>query len=98
MGKCNGQETEIRSLFPNKIWEVVESPPNWEIASSHWVLNGRYIDVNGIIEYYKARLLGQGCTQKFGHDFKEAFSPIVWLESIRFLLAIETQHKLQVHQ
>ena len=43
------------------------------------------------MEHYKARLVAQGCTQKFGRDYKEAFSPVVRFESI---LAVGAQQKL----
>ena len=40
----------------------------------------------------------QGCTQKFGVDYEETFSPVVRFESIRCLLALGAQHKLKLHQ
>ena len=48
------------------------------------------------MERYKARLVAQGCTQKFG--LEETFSLVVRFESIRFLLAVGAQYKLQLHQ
>ena len=93
----DAMETEMRSLLSNKVWELVEPPPNWKIVGSKWVFK-RKIDANGIVEHYKARLVAQGCTQKFGLDYEETFSPVIRFESIRFLQAVGTQHKLQLHQ
>ena len=90
-------ETEMKSLLSNKVWVLVKPPPNRKIVGSKWVFK-RKIDANGIVERYKARLVTQGCTQKFGLDYEETFSPVVQFESIRFLLAMGAQHKLQLHQ
>ena len=56
------------------------------------------MDADGILECYKAGLAAQGCTQKFGLDYEETFSPVVCFESIKCLLAMETRHKLILHQ
>ena len=93
----NAMETEMRSLLSNKVWELVEPPPNRKIVGSKWVFK-RKIDADGIVECYKARLVAQGCTQKFGLDYEETFSPVIRFESIRFLLAVGAQHKLHLHQ
>ena len=87
----------MKSLLSNKVWELVKPPPNRKIVGSKWVFKLK-IDTNGIVERYEARLLAQGCTQKFGLDYEETFRPVVRFESIRFLLAMGAQHKLQLHQ
>ena len=93
----NAMETEMRSLLANKVWELVEPPPNRKIIGSKWVFKWM-IDANETVDHYKARLVAQGCTQTFGPDYEETFSPIVQFESIRFLLAVGAQHKLQLYQ
>ena len=50
------------------------------------------------MERYKARLVAQGCSQKFGLDYEETFSPVVRFESIRSVVALGAQHKLQLRQ
>ena len=46
----------------------------------------------------KAGLVAQGYTQKFGLDYEKTFSPVVRLESIKSVVALGAQHKLQLHQ
>ena len=73
----------------------MEPPLNRKIVGSKWVLKWK-IDANVIVECYKARLVAQGYTQKFGLDYEETFSPVVQLEYIKLLLAVGAQHKLQL--
>ena len=53
---------------------------------------------NGSIERNKARLVAQGCSQKYGVDYDETFSPVVRSESIRTLIALSVQNGLELHQ
>ena len=90
-------EREMESLHSNEVWDLVKPPPNQKIVGSKWIFK-RKVDVDGTVERYKARLVAQGCTQKFGLDYEETFSPVVRFESIRFVVALGAQHKLQLHQ
>jgi hypothetical protein len=45
-------------------------------------------DEKGDIEWYKARLVGKGFSEKYGIDYKETFSPVIKFSSIRVLLTI----------
>ena len=90
-------EGEMESLHSNDVWELVEPPPNRKIVGSKWIFK-RKVDSDGAVERYKARLVAQGYTQKFGLDYEETFSPVVRFESIRSVVALGVQHKLQLHQ
>ena len=52
---------------------------------------------DGAIERYKARLVAQGFNQQQGADYDETFSPVVRMESLRALVALSTQHNLELH-
>ena len=61
-------EKEMGSLRLNEVWELVELPPNRRIIGSKWVLK-RKVDADEEVERYKARLVAQGCSQRFGLDY-----------------------------
>ena len=90
-------EKEMASLQSNEIWELVEPPPNRRIIGSKCVFK-RKVNADGEVERYKARLVAQGCTQRFSLDYEETFSTVVRFESIRSAIALGAQHKLQLHQ
>jgi len=50
------------------------------------------------METWNARLVAQGCTQKFGLDYEETLSLVVRFESVRCLLALGARYKLRLHQ
>ena len=87
----------MASLQSNEIWELVEPPPNRRIIGSKCIFK-RKVDADGEVERYKARLVAQGCTQRFGLDYEETFSPVFRFESIRSAIALGAEHKLQLHQ
>ena len=90
-------EKEMESLHQNNVWDLVQLPSDRKVVGSKWVFK-RKINANGDVERYKARLVAQGCTQRFGVDYEETFSPVVRFESIRMLMALGVQHNLQLHQ
>ncbi len=51
-----------------------------------------------MLNRFKARLIAQGFSQVPGTDFKETFSLIVKLESLRTLLAIGACLNYKIHQ
>ena len=87
-------EKEMKSLQENRVWDLVELPRSRKLVGSKWDFKVKS-DEDGNVERYKARLVAQGFTQKFGADYDETFCPVVRLESIRTLIALSVQHGLQ---
>ena len=90
-------EKELESLKSNEVWTLTDLPQGKKIVGSKWVYK-RKTWVDGSVTWYKARLVAQGFSQKFGCDYDETFSPVVRAESIRALLALATQEDMHLHQ
>ena len=86
-------EQETKSLRANHTWDLVELPRDGKTVGSKWIYKVK-IKADGSIERYKARLVAQGYTQKFGVDYDETFCPVVRMESFRIILA----SAIQLHQ
>jgi len=88
---------EMQSLLANEVWELVEPPSNRKIIGSKWIFRKK-TDANGDISRYKARLVAQGCSQRFGLDYEETFSPVVCFESVQSVISLGVQNKMHLHQ
>ena len=86
----NAMGKKLGSLSANEVWDLVELPEGRRIVGSKWVFKTKK-DANGAVERYKARLVAQGCSQKYGQDYDETFSPVVRFESIRIVIALAVQ-------
>ena len=93
----SAMRAELESLQKNQVWDLVEQPKDRKIVGSKWVFKVK-TDSEGNLERYKARLVAQGCSQKYGEDYDETFSPVVRFESLRTLFALAAQNDLKLHQ
>ncbi|KAK1441291.1 hypothetical protein QVD17_07138 [Tagetes erecta] len=75
---------EMQSMRDNKVWDLVELPPDSRAIGSKWLFK-RKPDMHGKIHTYKARLLAKGYTQIERIDYEETFSPVAMIKSIRIL-------------
>ena len=89
--------TEMRSLEENEVWDLVKLPANRKAVGSKWVYKVK-TGADGSVQRYKARLVAQGFTQKYGADFDETFCPVVRQESLRYLIALSVQQGLTLEQ
>ena len=93
----NAMEQEMKSLKENEVWELVELPKDRKTVGCRWVYKLKS-GPDGSIDRYKARLVAQGFSQKYGTDYDETFCPVVRLESLRTMIALAVQHGLKLHQ
>ena len=84
-------QTEMESLKEHEVWELTELPEGREPVGSKWVFKAK-VNADGKIECYKARLVVQGFSQRFGCGYDETFSPVVRLESVRTLIGLSVYY------
>ena len=89
-------EKEMMSLQENEVWEMVELPKGRKPVGCKWVFKAK-TKVDGEVEWYKARLVAQGLSQKVSMDYNETFCPVARLESVRTLIAMSVQLGLQLY-
>ncbi|GJT94395.1 retrotransposon protein, putative, ty1-copia subclass [Tanacetum coccineum] len=83
----NAMNVEMQSMKDNKVWVLVELPPNGKTVGSKWLFKKK-TDMDGAVHTYKARLVAKGYTQTPGIDYEETFSPVADIRAIRILIAI----------
>jgi hypothetical protein len=80
-------ESEIRTMYDNQVWTLVDIPSNRKAAENKWIFKKK-TDADSNVTVYKAWLVMKGFRQIQGVDCNETFSPIAMLKSIQILLAI----------
>lgn len=86
---------EISSLQKCGTWSLVDLPPNRKPIGCKWVFKKK-VDVKGMVSRYKARLVAQGFSQKYGEDYDQVFAPVVKYSTLRVLLSIAGKEKFLV--
>lgn len=75
---------EIDSLKETKTYELTDLPNNKNAIGCKWVFK-RKSEKDGF--RFKARLVAQGFSQKYGEDYDEVFAPVARAPTIRLLLS-----------
>ncbi|KAK4327573.1 hypothetical protein Pmani_001980 [Petrolisthes manimaculis] len=92
----DAMKQEMSSIQENDVYELVELPKGSKALKCRWVFKKKILS-NGSVERYKARLVAQGCSQKFGIDYDETFCPVARFESVRTVLALASQRGMMLH-
>jgi transposase InsO family protein len=94
--KHDWMNDEMKALTENSTWVLTTLPEGRKTIGCKWVFKRKKNANTGLIKY-KARLVAQGFSQKYGTDYDEVFAPVVRATTLRLLLAIATQRKLKIH-
>ena len=82
---------EFKSLTQNKTWTLCKLPQNRKAINSKWVYKIK-TKSDSTIERFKARLVAQGFSQRYGVDYDETFSPVATMPTIRILISLQAYH------
>ena len=88
-------QEEMDALHQNKTWTLTELPPGKKAIGCKWVFKVKK-GSEGEVQRYKARLVAQGFSQKYGEDYDETFAPTVRYSSVRMLLSIAASKQMDV--
>nr|XP_016473360.1 PREDICTED: uncharacterized mitochondrial protein AtMg00820-like [Nicotiana tabacum] len=88
-------KSEIESMCSNQVWDLVELPTGVKPVGWRWI-NKKKRGADGKVQTSKARLVAKGFTHKEGIDYKETFSPVAMLKSIRNLLSIAAHYDYEI--
>ena len=91
---------ELRGLIENDTWEVVplvSVPPGSNIMRCHFVFTVKR-NADGTVEKFKARLVADGNTQRYGVDFDRVFATVVKASTLRLLLLVAALFDYDLHQ
>jgi transposase InsO family protein len=90
-------DEEIKSIKQNNTWDVVKLPKNKRAIGCKWVYKLKR-DENGQVCSYKARLVAQGFSQKYGEDYDEVFAPVARSATFRILMSVAGVNNYHVKQ
>lgn len=74
---------EIEALEANDTWSITDLPKGKKAIGSKWVYRAK-LDADGNLERLKGRVVA------IGKDFKDTFSPVAKLATVRIVIALAT--------
>ena len=83
---------KLQALAKNDTWEVVNRPEKTNIISPKWVFA-----IKGD-NSLRARVVANGCSQKYALDYEEVFLPTVNKDTLRLMLQVAVNKQYMIHQ
>lgn len=88
-------DEEINALRNFGTWEVTKLPPNCKVIGSKWVYKTKTDELGRPVKF-KARLVAQGFSQKYGQHYDEVFAPVADPTTLKILLAVAGMNGMSV--
>nr|GEZ15137.1 hypothetical protein [Tanacetum cinerariifolium] len=91
----NDMNVEMQCMKDNKIWELVDLPPNEKTVGHKWLFKKK-TDMDGAVHTYKACLVAKAFTETPMIHYEETFSPITDIRAIKILIAIAAFYDYEI--
>lgn len=89
-------DAELNAIEENETWELTALPKGRKAIGSKWVFKIKRNEDG--LKIYKARLVAQGFTQRYGIDYDEVFAPVTRASTFRLLLSVAGMRHYIVNQ
>nr|GEZ88761.1 hypothetical protein [Tanacetum cinerariifolium] len=87
------EDDEVGDLGEPANYKAAMLDPD-KVVRSKWLYKKK-TDMDGKVHTYKARLVAKGCTQTYGIDYQETFSPVADIRAIMILIAIAAYYDMR---
>lgn len=90
-------EEEINFLYENSTQDLVDLPFGRKVISNRWLYKIKR-NADGEISRYKARFVARRFSKSKGVDYNETYSPVARFDTIRSMIGIAANEKLEMAQ
>jgi histone deacetylase 1/2 len=93
----SAMQDEFTTLQRDATWRLVAPPVGQNVVGCKWIYKIKQ-KPDGTIDRYKARLVAQGFSQRYGIDYADTFSPVVKPTTVRIVLTLAVSRNWTLRQ
>jgi hypothetical protein len=90
-------DEEMAALDVNATWELVALPKDMKAIGCKWVYKVKH-NTDGSMTKYKTRLVAKGYAQAYGIDYKETYSPVAKMTTVKVIITMASVKGWSLHQ